>query len=118
MNHGMRYMCPISNLPTAFSEGISHADICSFANILFQHCWQQDAESVYQKFTSELGFEKQHTSLLIDGSRRKILEAVDNMVEQMGGSDVVVFYFSGHVSGHQEVARERGCIDHDQCDQS
>lgn len=57
----------------------------------------QDAQSVHQKFTSELGFQKQNITLLIDSSRMEILKAVDDMVDVMSGSDVVVFYFSGHV---------------------
>lgn len=58
---------------------------------------------MYNKFTSELGFQKQHTRLLINGTRKEIMQAIDDMVDSMSDSDVVVFYFSGHVSVRQRL---------------
>lgn len=54
---------------------------------------------MYAKLTSELGFQPSNTAVLINSSKAVILQEVENMLDHMASSDVVVFYFSGHVSG-------------------
>lgn len=54
---------------------------------------------MFAKLTSELGFQRQNTILLLNASKFDILQEVEHMLDRMSCSDVVVFYFAGHVSG-------------------
>jgi hypothetical protein len=46
----------------------------------------------------ELGFDKANTQLLINVRRMDVKQAIDRCIASMHGNDVILFFFSGHVS--------------------
>ncbi len=85
-----------SKLPGASNvRAVEHSDTC---DKLFACRLPQDARAVYAKLTAELGFAPANTRLLVDAKRVEIKRAFDAMIASMGSHDVILFYFSGHVS--------------------
>lgn len=61
----------------------------------------QDVDMMYAALTQDMGFKPQNVQVLKDASREDMvsaLETLEGLLRCGVGNDVILFYFSGHVS--------------------